>query len=755
MPPIPPLAFALATGASPGAGAAGHAPVDPQEASRILCVVFLLVGLFHLHLYLRRQAVRDYLWFGLVAFFMATREWPSTGWVPDALTGWHFPLRLAWASLFASSACFIEFLWPFLGRPIGRWLRGYQGLHGAAILLTFAATTGMLRHGIHWGFLVEVPLLFLFPPLIAYEAWRGHPEARTIGAGALLLTLGCIHEVGFWMGLWSNHSGLSWGFSLFLVSMALSLSNRVARIHAEAESLNRDLEVKVAARTQSLEEAQERLHRLGQGASGSDPVAWLEASIGELAPALGVARLEAWRLSDSAGLLPLVGRGGDPPAMDLVRRAEAEAEMLLSERSALIPVRGLSGSLRAILTAAGKRGPWDETQRRLVLTLARQLGGALDLQELHQELERTRLRRSATQEELVARGDGALRVCALCGRCYDHDALHCEADEQPLPPPRAFPYRVAGRYRLIRLLGEGGMGLVFEAEDERLVRRVAVKTLKPDHFHSEDRRQRFEQEARALAQIHHPGVISIFDSGELEDGSLYLVTERLLGASLGRVLQACGPGRPDQVAQLIRQSASALEAAHARGIIHRDLKPDNIFVVVTSKGLRYKLLDFGLAKEMAVDSSLTQTGFILGTPLYMSPEQLRGHALDGRSDLYALAAIAFEALSGERMVRKEALGDICVEVLHQPPRHIRGVMRNLPLEVDAAMLAGLAKDRNERPDSTVAWAEPLADILQNLPAGLIGWPDDLAGLPEAAIGSSGADFQQTRTVSLDLPPLEP
>ncbi|HJW08609.1 MAG TPA: serine/threonine-protein kinase, partial [Holophagaceae bacterium] len=275
-----------------------------------------------------------------------------------------------------------------------------------------------------------------------------------------------------------------------------------------------------------------------------------------------------------------------------------------------------------------------------------------------------------------------------------------------------------------------------------------------DHFHSEDRRQRFEIEARALAQIHHPGVISIFDSGELEDGTVYLITERLVGASLGRVLQACGPGRPDQVAQLIRQCASALEAAHARGIIHRDLKPDNIFVLAGPKGLRFKLLDFGLAKEMEVDSSLTQTGFILGTPLYMSPEQLRGHALDGRSDLYALAAIAFEALSGERLVRKEALGDICVEVLHQPPRHIRSVMRGLPLEVDAAMLSGLAKDRKDRPDSAVAWAEPLAELLQEVPTTTSGWPEDLAGLPEALIGSGGMDLQQTRTLSLDLPPME-
>ncbi|HJU82666.1 MAG TPA: protein kinase [Holophagaceae bacterium] len=743
MPPI--LPFALAAG------------LDPQEASRILCVVFLLVGLFHLHLHLRRRSVHDYLWFGLVALFMALREWPATDWIPGFLLAGHLPLRVAWIALFASGAAFIQFLWPFLGRPVSRWLRIYQGVRVAAILLVAGVSEGLLRRYVHLGFLLEVPLLLAFPVVILRQVMAGHPEARTIGIGALVLTFGCAHEVGYWLGFWPNLNGVTWGFALFVVSMALSLSNRVARIHAEADALNLDLERKVAERTQALEEAQERLHRLGESAGGAlqDPRAWVEATVRELAPELGVARLEAWRILASGSLETLAGRSGEPPALELLRRLEGEAELQETERSALIPVRGAGGGLRAVLVAVGKKGPWSDVQRRLVLTMARHLAGALDLQDLHHELARARVRREATREELIARGDGALQVCELCGRCYDHEATLCPADGQILGPVRAFPFRLHGRYRLTRLLGEGGMGLVFEAEDERLARRVAVKTLKPDHFHSEERRQRFETEARALAQIHHPGVISIFDSGELEDGTMYLITERLLGASLGRVLQAFGPGRPDQVAQLLRQTGSALEATHARGILHRDLKPDNIFVLVTPKGLRFKLLDFGLAKEMEVDSSITRTGFILGTPLYMSPEQLRGHPLDGRSDLYALAAITFEALSGQRMVRKEALGDICVEVLHQPARQLREVLPGLPADIDTALGQGLAKSPEARPATVVAWTEPLADRLQDLPTTQRGWPDDLAGLPEATLGSGGIQFGQSATLSLDLPPLEP
>ena len=730
------------------------AALDPAEASRILCVVFGLVGAFHLNLYLRRRSVEDYLWFGLVACCMALREWPNTGWVPEALFTDAIALRLAWIALFASSACFIQFLWPFLGRPIGRILRVYQGMHGLAILLTALLPLSLLRQVIHDGFLVEVPLLLAFPVLLVQQVRRGHPEARTLGFGALAMALGSAHEVGYWLGLWPNLNGVTWGFTLFVVSMALSLSNRVARIHAEADALNRDLEAMVAQRTQDLEEAQARLDRLSESAGGAlqDPAAWVRATIRELAPELSVARLEAWRLLPNGNLETLGERSGEPPSPALIQRLDGEAELVETERSALVPVRGASGNLRALLVAAGKKGAWSESQHRLVLTMARHLGGALDLQELHQELARTRVRREATREELIARGDGALQVCGTCGRCYDHEAMVCPEDGGLLEFDRAFPFRLLHRYRLRRLLGEGGMGLVFEADDERLGRRVAVKALKPDHFHSEESRHRFETEARALAQIHHPGVVSIFDSGDLADGSAYLIAERLVGASLGRVLKAFGPGRPDQVARLLRQTGAALEAVHGLGILHRDLKPDNIFAIPSPEGLRFKLLDFGLAKELAVDSSFTRTGFILGTPLYMSPEQLRGGALDGRSDLYALAAIAFEALSGQRLVRKEALGDICVEVLNQPPRHLQEVMP-VSAEIDALLIQALDKRPDARPSSTQTWAEALAAQLDAAPAATGGWPEDLGGLPGSIAPRSGP-HGQSATLSLHLPPPE-
>jgi serine/threonine-protein kinase len=199
---------------------------------------------------------------------------------------------------------------------------------------------------------------------------------------------------------------------------------------------------------------------------------------------------------------------------------------------------------------------------------------------------------------------------------------------------------------------------------------------------------------------------------------------------------------------MVLQCAQALAATHGLGLLHRDIKPDNIFALAAPGGLAFKLLDFGLAKEMAVDGSLTQTGVLMGTPLYMSPEQVRGAAMDGRSDLYALAAVAYEALSGRRLVQSEALTDILVEVVQGRPAPLGDLVQGLPSAAARAFDAALEKDPRLRPPSIPEWAEGLAASLGTM-AGEPGWPTDPGDLMAGQrLSSSGSRPR------LDAPPTQ-
>jgi len=227
-----------------------------------------------------------------------------------------------------------------------------------------------------------------------------------------------------------------------------------------------------------------------------------------------------------------------------------------------------------------------------------------------------------------------LLVCPACGRCYDHTVTSCEEDAAGLEATRLLPYRIADRYRLSKFLGEGGMGAVFKAEDEKLSRFVSIKIIKAELLDDPFMRMRISREARLIAQIQHPGVVSIYDFGEVPDGSAFIVMEFLQGLDLAEVLKRAGPGTPQEVATVLTQVGDALCTTHALGVIHRDLKPANLFVVPSSSGFQVKVLDFGLAKSIGEDVSLTVSGMLVGTPAYMSPEQIRGQALDGQKFRY-------------------------------------------------------------------------------------------------------------------------
>lgn len=270
-----------------------------------------------------------------------------------------------------------------------------------------------------------------------------------------------------------------------------------------------------------------------------------------------------------------------------------------------------------------------------------------------------------------------------------------------------------GRYRILRPLGEGGMGVVYAAEDERLRRTVAIKML---HGTRDPlARERLWREARAAASVNHPNVCQVYEVDE-EDGELFLAMEMLEGESLATVIGR-GPLAVDEALTAILGVLAALEALHRCGIVHRDLKPSNVFV--TQHGV--KLLDFGLARPLVqgmltetAASPLTQTGMIVGTPRYMSPEQWSGQEVSPASDLFAVGAILFEMLSGSPAFA----GNTPVEVYHaivyeQPPVLSGGVGI---IAVDALIRSALAKDPADRPESAAMMARSVRSLLLTLDA---------------------------------------
>jgi serine/threonine protein kinase len=257
-----------------------------------------------------------------------------------------------------------------------------------------------------------------------------------------------------------------------------------------------------------------------------------------------------------------------------------------------------------------------------------------------------------------------------------------------------------GNYRIVGKIGEGGMGAVYRAEHALIGKRAAVKVLLPDLSRNPELVQRFFNEARTATSIHDPGIVEVFDYGHHTDGSAYIVMEMLDGEPLAARL-ARGRLHPAQAVRLMRQVARALAAAHGRGIIHRDLKPDNIHIVPDPEvtgGERTKILDFGIAKLADGHEGVrTRTGAVIGTPIYMSPEQCRGNvAVDHRADLYALGVIFFEMLCGRPPFASTGLGELFAEHMFNPPPPPRSIEPAIPPPVEALVLRLLAKDPNAR-----------------------------------------------------------
>jgi serine/threonine-protein kinase len=246
------------------------------------------------------------------------------------------------------------------------------------------------------------------------------------------------------------------------------------------------------------------------------------------------------------------------------------------------------------------------------------------------------------------------KICPICGTNYPDTNVFCLTDGSTLHAAGVsedlIGSVVADRYLVTDLLGEGGMGRVYLARHVRLPQQAAIKVLRSDMVRDPASVARFNREASNASRIDDEHVARVFDFGETSDGTVYLAMEYVPGRTLKTILAETGPLTPARTVSVVRQIGDGLDAAHRLGIVHRDLKPDNVIVAEGPDGEdRIKVVDFGIAKALGTDESgpgLTKTGYVVGTPDFMSPEQLMGGAIDARSDVYALALLAFQCLTG-------------------------------------------------------------------------------------------------------------
>ncbi len=281
---------------------------------------------------------------------------------------------------------------------------------------------------------------------------------------------------------------------------------------------------------------------------------------------------------------------------------------------------------------------------------------------------------------------------------------------------------VAG-YRIESRIGRGGMSRVYSAEHLRLGRRDALKLLSLELMKDPSFRERFEREWRVAAGIDHPNIIPVFDAGEA-DGHFYIAMRLVETTDLHALLEREGRLDPARTARIIGQTASALDAAHSRGLVHRDIKPGNILITA---GDHVFLSDFGLAKRTEADRGLTRTGYFVGTVDYAAPEQIQGSsALDARTDVYGLACVAYECLSGARPYQRESDLQLMIAHLQEPPPRITDVRSDVPAALDLVLAKALAKSPQDRFATCGEFAAAMTGAIAN------GDAPAAAGVPDAA-----------------------
>ncbi|HYK03213.1 MAG TPA: protein kinase [Thermoanaerobaculia bacterium] len=476
------------------------------------------------------------------------------------------------------------------------------------------------------------------------------------------------------------------------------------------------------------------LHVVSIIRGGSDMLALSRAALDEIDRALHPKHISLWQLDPDGAALhrgfatgelgevePLPANGTlatllstDDDPLDVhsrhtrtvLQRLPAAERAWLSASGAYLIVPLLIDQRLVGAMVLGERKseePYGREDRELLRMLGAQLALTLDYTRLKQSPSLVWAPSTSTAPIHLYTSD-ALQLCPRCGSCYAADETRCEADEQMLVPESGVPRIIEDKYVVTRLLGRGGMGSVYLATQKRLNRPVAIKVLLSHLVGSASMRTRFEREARIVARLRHPAIVTIHDFGLLPSGHAYLVMEYLDGDTLRKTITS-GPQPVDSALELLCTVGEAIDAAHRAGVVHRDLKPENIMIVREQHtNPTPRVLDFGLAKMTGPigedDATLVQSGHsagVVGTLMYMAPEVLSGHVADARADQYSLGIIAYELLAGEHPLGMATdLASVVRGHTELPVPPIRERVASIPPRVAEAIARALAKKPGER-----------------------------------------------------------
>jgi eukaryotic-like serine/threonine-protein kinase len=347
-----------------------------------------------------------------------------------------------------------------------------------------------------------------------------------------------------------------------------------------------------------------------------------------------------------------------PASIQFLERLAGPADLFVKSQPAggassvlAVPVIGNASPLSALVFLGAKKAeePYTKNDRALLGSMADQMALAYEKVWLRQQVEDEQRIRREVLGRLDLQGGWLLRECPKCGSCFDELETHCHEDGVEVTLTLPVSRLIAGRYQLDRRVGAGGMGTVYRATDVPLDRVVALKILTGHLFGDHPALARFEREAKIVARLRHPGIVTIHDFGRLDRGGAFLVMEFVEGWTLRSILEQRGTLPTYEIAPIFDQLLVALSAAHEQGVLHRDLKPENVLVSQRNSGVvAVKLVDFGLAKitQATTEINLTESGAVMGTAGYMSPEQMLGGVIDERSDLFSVGVMIVEALIG-------------------------------------------------------------------------------------------------------------
>ncbi|HVS04366.1 MAG TPA: protein kinase [Thermoanaerobaculia bacterium] len=521
-------------------------------------------------------------------------------------------------------------------------------------------------------------LLLLLRQAWTYPEARGRQQAAIVAAGivpwVLLVVASNFDLVLRWMPAWWedtiwNLALLPFPLAVFLILLrekanqdriVLDLTDQVQRV-ASVQEISRVVSVALhsAFHPKSTHVFYRQRHSRDLTLGHSTGIRLEEEVIPENSPLLR--------------LVELYGKAVDYPE-DLVGLPPPEKRWLEELAARLVvPLVGRDHRLLGLLVLGQKKSeePYTPHDRKLLQALTNQIALVYENARLKDRVDQSQ----RIQQQVLARlGEQELhlvRECPTCGACYDADQELCAIDGSELLPSLPIERTIGGRYRLERRIDRGGMGAIYEARDLHLERQVAVKVLLGS-LASGDVLRRFEHEARMTARLRHPNIVTIHDYGTTDSGAAFLVLELLAGTTLESEIARRGRLAPELAARWLDQVCEAVQAAHDADIVHRDLKPANVYLAGDDDGERtVKILDFGVAKVRSAvieeGAGLTAPGALIGTFRYMAPEQLEGREADARSDVFAIAVMALEALSGRRPFTGEGPAELLRSIAAGPP----------------------------------------------------------------------------------------